>query len=135
MWGGILLTPAPTDHLAGRAADVDFEVWLDTGDTPCRNDSGGMHLQERRGRAAVSGRGSSDWNLNPDVSTVDLAFNPPDGAQRIPFLVRVRQPAAAQSSTTGEVSPDKAQPISGQRRRAIRKDHRNEDPIGKDRRP
>jgi hypothetical protein len=28
------LTPAPTDHLAGRAADADFEVWLDTGDTP-----------------------------------------------------------------------------------------------------
>jgi hypothetical protein len=100
------LTPAPTDHLAGRAADVDFEVWLDTGDTP---------LPQRFAITYTNEEGSpqyraefSDWILNPDVSQMDLAFNPPDGAQHIPFLVRVSQPAAAQSSTTGEVSPDKA---------------------------
>ena len=49
------LTPVPTDHLAGRAADVDFEVWLAAGDTPLPQRFVD-HLQERRGRAAVPGR-------------------------------------------------------------------------------
>jgi len=100
------LTPVPTDHLAGRAADVDFEVWVAAGDTPLpqrfaityRNEEG-----EPQYRAEFS-----DWKLDPDVSQMDLAFNPPDGAQRIPFLVRVSQSTAVQSSTTGEASPDKA---------------------------
>jgi hypothetical protein len=100
------LTPAPTDHLAGRAADVDFEVWLDTGDTPLPQRFAITYKNEE---GAPQYRAEfSDWKLNPDVSPMDLAFNPPDGAQRIPFLVRVSQPAAAQSSTTGEASPDKA---------------------------
>jgi hypothetical protein len=57
------LTPAPTDHLAGRTADVDFEVWLDTGDTSLpqrfaityRNEEGAPQY-----RAEIS-----DWKLNP----------------------------------------------------------------------
>jgi hypothetical protein len=100
------LTPAPTDHLAGRAADVDFEVWLDTGDTP---------LPQRLAITYKTEEGEpqyraefSDWKLNPDVSQVELAFNPPDGAQRIPFLVRVRRHAADQSPGTGEAPADKA---------------------------
>jgi len=99
------LTPAPTDHLAGRAADVDFEVWLDTGDTPLPQR---FAITYRNEEGAPQYRAEfSDWNLNPDVSPMDLAFNPPDGAQRIPFLVRVSQPAA-QSPTTGQTSPNKA---------------------------
>jgi hypothetical protein len=100
------LTPVPTDHLAGRAADVDFEIWLDTGDTPLpqrlaityKNEEG-----EPQYRAEFS-----DWKLNPDVSQVDLAFNPPDGAQRIPFLVRVRRNPADQPPTTGEAPAGEA---------------------------
>jgi hypothetical protein len=100
------LTPVPTDHLAGRAADVDFEIWLDTGDTPLpqrlaityKNEEG-----EPQYRAEFS-----DWKLNPDVSKVDLAFNPPDGAQRIPFLVRVRRNPADQPPTTGEAPAGEA---------------------------
>jgi hypothetical protein len=101
-----VLTAVPTDHLAGRGADVDFEIWLDTDNT---------HLPQRLAITYKNEEGApqyraefSDWKLNPDVSQMDLAFNPPDGAQRIWFLVRVGQPAAAQSSTTGEASPDKA---------------------------
>jgi hypothetical protein len=42
------LTPAPTDHLAGRAADVDFEVWLDHWrHAPAATI--GDYLQDRRG--------------------------------------------------------------------------------------
>jgi hypothetical protein len=100
------LTTVPTDHLAGRGADVDFEIWLDTGDT---------HLPQRLAITYKNEEGApqyraefSDWKLNPDISKLDLAFNPPDGAQRIPFLVRVRRQPEDQPSTTGEVPADKA---------------------------
>jgi hypothetical protein len=96
-----VLTDGPTDHLAGRGADVDFEIWLDTGN---------MHLPQRLAITYKNEEGApqyraefSDWKLNPDVSTVDLAFNPPAGAERIPFLVRVRPQATAPPVTTGEV--------------------------------
>jgi hypothetical protein len=100
------LTAVPTDHLAGRGADVDFEIWLDTGDT---------HLPQRLAITYKNEEGApqyraefSDWKLNPDISKVDLAFNPPDGAQRIPFLVRVRRHPADQSPTTGEAPAGEA---------------------------
>ena len=95
-----VLTAVPTDHLAGRGADVDFEIWLDTDNT---------HLPQRLAITYKNEEGApqyraefSDWKLNPDVSPVDLAFNPPDGAQRIPFLVKVRRRSADQPATTGE---------------------------------
>jgi hypothetical protein len=95
-----VLTAVPTDHLAGRGADVDFEIWLDTDNT---------HLPQRLAITYKNEEGApqyraefSDWKLNPDVSPVDLAFNPPDGAQRIPFLVKVRRHSADQPATTGE---------------------------------
>ena len=88
------LTPVPTDHLAGRAADVDFEIWLAAGDTPLPQR---LAITYKNEEGAPQYRAEfSDWKLNPDVSQVDLAFNPPDGAQRIPFLVRVRRHAADQ---------------------------------------
>ena len=100
------LTTVPTDHLAGRGADVDFEIWLDTGDT---------HLPQRLAITYKNEEGApqyraefSDWKLNPDISKADLAFSPPDGAQRIPFLVRVRRQPEDKPSTTGEVPADKA---------------------------
>ena len=104
------LTPVPTDHLAGRGADVDFELWLAAGDTPLPQR---LAITYKNEEGAPQYRAEfSDWKLNPDVSQVDLAFNPPDGAQRIPFLVRVRRHAADQSpdqsSTTGEAPAGEA---------------------------
>ena len=102
------LTPVPTDHLAGRGADVDLEIWLDSGDT---------HLPQRLAITYKNEEGApqyraefSDWKLNPDLSQVDLAFIPPDGVQRIPFLVRVRRQPEDQPSMTGEVPANQAPP-------------------------
>lgn len=107
-----VLTESPTDHLAGRGADVDFEIWLDTGN---------MHLPQRLAITYKNEEGApqyraefSDWKLNPDVSPVDLAFNPPAGAERIPFLVRVRPHAAAQPAMTGEAPAVDAPATSAQ---------------------
>ena len=103
------LTPVPTDHLAGRGADVDFEIWLDTGDTPLPQR---LAITYKNEEGAPQYRAEfSDWKLNPDVSPVDLAFNPPDGAQRIPFLVRVRRPPATSHPQPVKPLPIKRQPI------------------------
>ena len=107
-----VLTAVPTDHLAGRGADVDFEIWLDTDNT---------HLPQRLAITYKNEEGApqyraefSDWKLNPEISPVDLAFNPPDGAQRIPFLVRVRRHPADQPATTGEAPAVDAPATSAQ---------------------
>lgn len=107
-----VLTDGPTDHLAGRGADVDFEIWLDTGNS---------HLPQRLAITYKNEEGApqyraefSDWKLNPDVSMVDLAFNPPAGAERIPFLVRVRPQATAAPAMTGEVPAGDAPAASAQ---------------------
>lgn len=101
-----LLTAVSTDHLAGRGADVDFEIWVDAGDThlPQR-----LAITYRHEEGAPQYRAEfSDWKLDPDVSKVELAFTPPDGALRIPFLVRVRRHPADQPSTIGEAPADRA---------------------------
>jgi hypothetical protein len=100
------LTQVPTDHLAGRAADVDFEIWIAADDTPLPQR---LAITYKNEEGAPQYRAEfSDWKLNPDVPQVDLAFNPPDGAQRIPFLVRVRRHAAGQSPATGEAPAGEA---------------------------
>ncbi|GAA4249838.1 DUF2092 domain-containing protein [Azospirillum formosense] len=90
-----MLTAVPTDHLAGRTEDVDFQIWIATEGPPLpqrvtityKADEG-----EPQYRADFS-----EWNLNPDVQPVQLAFHPPDGAERIPVMVRVRRTAAGSS--------------------------------------
>jgi hypothetical protein len=100
------LTPVPADHLAGRGADVDFEMWLDTGDKPLPQR---LAITYKNEEGAPQYRAEfSDWKLNPDVSQVELAFNPPEGAQRIPFLVRVRRHPSDQSPGTGEAPAGEA---------------------------
>ncbi|MBK4721493.1 DUF2092 domain-containing protein [Azospirillum sp. YIM DDC1] len=89
------LTAVPTDHLAGRTEDIDFQIWIATEGPPLpqrvtityKADEG-----EPQYRADFS-----DWNLNPDVQPAQLAFHPPDGAERIPVMVRVRRTAAGSS--------------------------------------
>lgn len=92
------LTAVPTDHLVGQAEDVDFQVWIATGDTPLpqritityKNDEG-----EPQFRADLT-----DWNLDPDVVPEQMAFHPPEGAERIPVMIRVRRAAATPSTPT-----------------------------------
>lgn len=95
------LTPVPTDHLAGQTESVDFQVWIGAGagDQPLpyrvsityKDDEG-----EPQYRADLT-----NWVLNPDVSAAQLAFRPPDGAERIPFLVRVPRAPADHKPATG----------------------------------
>jgi hypothetical protein len=97
-----VVTALPTDHVAARTADVDFQVWVAEGDKP---------LPQRAVITYKTAEGQpqfwaefSDWNLSPDVSKSLFAFTPPQGVQRIPFLVRVRQ-APGQPPSPGDASP------------------------------
>jgi hypothetical protein len=94
------VTPVPTDHVVARTADVDFQVWIAEGDKP---------LPQRVVITYKTAEGEpqfwaefSDWNLNPDLSKSLFAFTPPEGAERIPFLARVRQAAAQKPEAPGE---------------------------------
>ena len=81
------LTDAPTDHLAGRTADVDFQIWIarDGEPLPRRIVITYKHEEAQPQFWALF----SDWKLSPGVSAAQFAFAAPEGAERIPFVVRM----------------------------------------------
>ena len=87
------LTEVPTDHLAARTQDVDFQVWIPHDGEPLprrivityKNEEGQPQF-----RAQLS-----DWDLSPRAPADVFAFAAPPGAERIPFLVRVPKEGAA----------------------------------------
>lgn len=111
-----VLTLVPANHLAGRTEDVDFQVWVAADGPPLpqritityKSDEG-----EPQYRADLT-----DWNLNPAVSPAQFAFTPPEGTERIPFMIRVRRTAAGQSATPNDpahATPGQASPESSGR--------------------
>lgn len=82
-----VLTPTPTDHLAGRTDTVDFEIWITTGGKPVPQR---VAITYREFEGAPQYRAEfSDWDMSPDVSPAKLAFHAPKGAEQIPVLVRL----------------------------------------------
>jgi hypothetical protein len=79
------LFDVPTDHLAVRGAEVDFQIWIAQGDAPLprrviityKNAPG-----EPQFRAMLN-----DWSLAP-VDAGRFAFAVPAGAEKVPFIVR-----------------------------------------------
>jgi hypothetical protein len=81
-----VLTPVPTHHLAASTADVDFEIWIgaDGPTVPHR-----VVITYKREEGAPQYRAEfADWDFAPDPSLALATFEPPQGAERIPFLVR-----------------------------------------------
>ncbi len=97
------LTEVPTAHLAGRTADVDFQLWIagEGEPLPRRMVITYKHEEGQPQFWALF----SDWNLSPQVSDSQFAFEPPEGAERIPFVVRVAKDDVAGS--------DKSEPKGG----------------------
>lgn len=77
----------PVDHIAVRADSVDVQVWIEEGEQPLpyrviityRDEPGAPQF-----RADLT-----DWDLEPDVSPERFAPALAQGAERIPFMVRV----------------------------------------------
>ncbi len=88
------LTATPTDHIAARTNEVDFQIWIAAEGDP---------LPYRVVITYKDAPGQpqfwadfSDWDLSPDVSPDRFSFSPPMGAERIPFTARVRGSGDAQ---------------------------------------
>jgi hypothetical protein len=88
------LFDVPTDHLAVRGDEVDFQIWIAQGDAPLPRrviitykDAPG----EPQFRALLS-----DWSLAA-VEAGRFAYTPPAGAEKVPLIVpsAERRPTAA----------------------------------------
>jgi hypothetical protein len=83
----------PTDHLAVRTGDTDFQVWLAQGEQPLP-----LRVVITYKQAAGQPQFSAnlgDWNLAPKIEDAAFAFSPPSGAEAVPFMVSVRAELAA----------------------------------------
>lgn len=87
-----VLSDVPADHLVGRTEDVDFQVWIPV-EGPALPQRVTITYKTEDGQPQYRAE-LTDWIVDPDPSTVGLAFNPPAGAERIPFLLRVRRDEA-----------------------------------------
>lgn len=82
--GTVSIGGVTCDHLAFHRPDVDFQVWVATGDKPlpCK-----YVVTDTSTPALVSTvTVTSDWNLAPDAPDSAFRFDPPDGAQEISFM-------------------------------------------------
>jgi hypothetical protein len=94
----------PSDHLAGRGADVDFQIWIARGEQPLIQR---VVLTYKLEEGAPQFRAEfSDWNFSPAVPASKFEFQPPADAKPIQFLThhvenaRTRLGPAAQTGET-----------------------------------
>lgn len=75
------------DHLAARTDDVDFQVWVATGDLPVPLRVV-ISYKKAPGQPQFAAN-LSDWNFAPNIDTSAFTFVPPADVRPIPFMVRV----------------------------------------------
>lgn len=78
---------APAHHFAGRAAGIDFQVWIADGETPLPQRIV-LTYREDRGRPQFRAQ-FRDWNLDPQFPAGQFAFEPPPGALPISFAAEL----------------------------------------------
>jgi hypothetical protein len=93
------LFDVPTDHLAARGTEVDFQLWIAQGDAPFprriiityKNVPGQPQLRAN----------FSDWNVTATPLAGQFAFTPPTGAEKVPFIIPARGPKPATPAKGG----------------------------------
>lgn len=74
----------PTSHLAGRTIDVDFQVWISSGERPLPLR---IVLTYREAPGQPQFRANfANWNFEPKFAADTFRFTPPAGASEIPLL-------------------------------------------------
>lgn len=88
------------DHLAFRSPGVDYQVWVEQGDSP-RLRKLVITYQEKSGMPQF-GAVFTSWEF--DIKTKDslFEFSAPEGVDRIPTLARPRAPEASEAAEAGE---------------------------------
>jgi hypothetical protein len=94
------LTTPPSHHVAARTKEVDFQVWVAAEGNP-------LPLQVVITYKYEEGQPQfrsefENWNLAPSISPSLFAFTPPRGAEKIPFLVDVRETMGAVQKKGGK---------------------------------
>ena len=95
----------PTDHIAGRGENVDFQFWITEGahPLPLRVVITYLHSPGQPQYWA----NFSDWNTSPKLANTAFDFKPPQGARKVAFAVQVPRPNDKRPPTaaTGEIQP------------------------------
>jgi hypothetical protein len=79
------------DHLALRNADRGIQIWVEQGETPLPRRIS-ITWEQAPGRPQFRAR-LTKWELSPRLPDALFAFEPPEGAERIPFHVPAAPPA------------------------------------------
>lgn len=81
-----VLTDEPTDHLAIRSNDVDFQIWITQGSNPLPRR---LVITYKNFEGAPQYRANfSDWDLSVNAAKGPFTFSPPKNAEEVPLLVR-----------------------------------------------
>ena len=94
------ITTPPSHHVAARTEAVDFQVWVAAEGNPLPQRAIITYKHEE-GQPQFWAE-FKDWNLAPSISPSLFAFTPPQGAEKIPFLVDLRESMGAAQKKGGK---------------------------------
>jgi hypothetical protein len=94
------ITTPPTHHVAARTDAVDFQVWVAAEGNPLPQYVIITYKLEP-GQPQFWAE-FKNWNLAPSISPSLFVFTPPQGAEKIPFLVDVRESMGAVQKKGGK---------------------------------
>jgi hypothetical protein len=94
------ITTPPTHHVAARTDAVDFQIWVAAEGNP-------LPLQVIITYKLEEGQPQfwaefKNWDLAPSITPALFAFTPPQGAEKIPFLVDLRESIGAVQKKGGK---------------------------------
>jgi hypothetical protein len=83
-----ILTDVPTDHLAARTKDVDFQIWIAHGKEPLPRR---VVMTYKNFKGDPQFRADfTNWNLGAKGVKGPFTYSPPKNAELVPMLVRNR---------------------------------------------
>jgi hypothetical protein len=86
-----MLTDVPTDHLAVRTRDVDFQIWIARGKQPLPRR---IVMTYKNFKGDPQFRADfSDWDLSAKGVKGPFTYTPPANAEQVPMIVRDRKAA------------------------------------------
>ncbi len=94
------ITTPPSHHVAVRTDAVDFQVWVAAEGNPLPEQVIITYKHEE-GQPQFWAK-FKNWNLAPTISPSLFVFTPPQGAEKIPFLVDLRQSVGAVQKKGGK---------------------------------
>ena len=94
------ITTPPTHHVAARTDAVDFQVWVAAEGNPLPEQVIITYKHEE-GQPQFRAK-FKNWNLAPSISPALFVFTPPQGAEKIPFLVDLRESVGAVQKKGGK---------------------------------